>query len=781
MPNMVHVVRAALISLLIAFVPRTAIGQSLAVSGRVTDDTGAVLPGVLVQLREEGSKPIATATTNNQGRYELRANQAGRYQVRFSLISFSSVLREVTPATNGTTDLDVVLSLALTAEVTVTGHRTFRNFAEVDDRSRSLIGIANAASEGAVTARQLEGRPLSRPGEVLETVPGLVVSQHSGEGKANQYYLRGFNLDHGTDFAVSVAGIPVNMPTHGHAQGWSDVNFLIPELVSGVQFKKGPYYADEADFSTAGAANINYVNALERPMVRLTTGSNHFGRLLAAASPRVASGNLLLAVEMGSSDGPWDNPENSRRLNGVARYSRGDTRQAFAVTFMGYDAKWTATDQVPQRAVSSDLISRFGTLDPSDGGKTHRYTLSAEIQRSDSTSMTRVIGFAMDYGLDLFSNFTYRLNDPVNGDQFEQIDNRRVFGIRSTHLRRTRILARPFEHGVGLQLRHDRIGPVGLFATRERRRLSVTREDRVHQTSTGLYYQGELELTERLRVTSGIRGDLYHFDVRSSTPANTGTESAGLVSPKLGIVFATSTIVELYGNFGYGFHSNDARGTTITIDPATRRPAERVTPLVRTRGAEFGVRSILIPKLQTTLAVWGLTLDSELVFVGDAGTTEAGRPSRRIGVEWANYYSPRRWLTLDADMSWSRARFTDEDEAGSEIPGAVRQVASAGLSVSGLRRFSGGLRIRYVGPRPIIEDGSVQAKRSLLVNAEAGYRVAPGMSLVIDVLNLFDSRASDIDYYYPSRLSGEPAAGVEDVHTHPLAPRTARVNLRLDF
>ncbi len=395
--------------------------------------------------------------------------------------------------------------------------------------------------------------------------------------------------------------------------------------------------------------------------------------------------------------------------------------------------------------------------------------------------MTRVIGFAMDYGLDLFSNFTYRLNDPVNGDQFEQIDNRRVFGIRSTHLRRTHILGRPFEHGVGLQLRHDRIGPVGLFATRERQRLSVTREDRVNQTSTGLYYQGELELTERLRVSSGIRGDLYHFDVRSSTPENTGTEPAGLVSPKLGIAFAASTKVELYGNFGYGYHSNDARGTTTTIDPATGSPAERVTPLVRTRGAELGIRSILIPKVQTTVAVWGLTLDSELVFVGDAGTTEAGRPSRRMGVEWANYYSPRRWLTLDADMSWSRARFTDEDEAGSQIPGAVRQVASAGLSVSGIGRFAGGLHLRYVGPRPIIEDGSVQAKRSLLFNAEAGYRVAPGMILVIDVLNLFDSPASDIDYYYPSRLPGEPGAGVEDVHIHPVAPRTARVSLRFDF
>ena len=366
-----------------------------------------------------------------------------------------------------------MLPLTLTAEVTVTGRRTFRNLAELENPAESLIGLADAASEGAVTARQLEGRPLSRPGEVLETVPGLVINQHSGEGKANQYYLRGFNLDHGTDFAVSVAGIPVNMPTHGHGQGWSDVNFLIPELVSGVQFKKGPYYAEEGDFSTAGAANINYVNALDRPLLRVSAGGDSFGRVLAAASPKVASGNFLFALETGRTDGPWETPENYRRLNTVVRYSQGDTRQGFALTFMGYDAHWTATDQVPERAIASGLISRFGSLDRSDGGETHRYTLSAEIQRSNTVSTTRLLGFAMNYALDLFSNFTYFLNDSINGDQFEQVDERNVFGVKSSHRRRARLFGHPFEHSMGVQLRHDRIGPLGLFATRQRHRLAT--------------------------------------------------------------------------------------------------------------------------------------------------------------------------------------------------------------------------------------------------------------------------------------------------------------------
>ena len=669
---------------------------------------------------------------------------------------------------------------AFTETITVTVHRPFRDLATVEDPRRSLIGIAGSASEGALTAKDIEGRPSARPGDLFESVPGLVISQHSGEGKANQYYLRGFNLDHGTDFAVSVAGVPVNMPTHGHGQGWSDVNFLIPELVSGVQFKKGPYYANEGDFSTAGAANINYVNALERPLAQLTVGGLGYDRLLAAASPRIGAGNLLVGFETGTADGPWVTPEDYRRLNGLVRYSRGDTQKAMALTFMGYHARWTATDQVADRAVTEGLIPRFGSLDSSDGGQTHRYTISAELQRSGTASTTKVLAYGIDSSLDLFSNFTYFLDDPVNGDQFEQVDRRRVFGVRANHRRRTRLFNRGLEQTLGLQVRHDRIGPLGLYATRDRQRLSTTRDDRVQQTSTGLYYQSELEFTDRFRVSAGLRGDVYHFDVRSNLPENSGIDTTGLVSPKLGVVFAPSNTIEVYGNVGYGFHSNDARGATITIDPVTRTQAERVTPFARTRGAEIGFRSILVPRLQTTVAVWGLALDSELVFVGDAGTTEAGRPSRRFGVEWTNYYRVRPWLTLDADLSWSSARFTDHDPIGSEIPGAVQRVASAGLSVTE-RRISGQLRVRYLGPRPLVEDASVEATRSMLVNAEAGYRLARGTRLVADVLNLLDVRASDIEYYYRSRLPGEPVTGVDDVHTHPVAPRTARLSLRFDF
>jgi TonB dependent receptor len=296
-----------------------------------------------------------------------------------------------------------------------------------------------------------------------------------------------------------------------------------------------------------------------------------------------------------------------------------------------------------------------------------------------------------------------------------------------------------------------------------------------------MYYQGEVEFTPTFRALAGVRGDLYRFVVHSNRVQNAGTDTAGLLSPKFGVIFAPARRLELYGNFGYGYHSNDARGVTLTVDPLTGEPAPRLTPLVRTRGGELGIRTILVPKLQTTLAVWGLTLASELVFVGDAGTTEAGRPSRRTGVEWANYYSPRPWLTLDADFSWSSAQFTDRDPAGAAIPGAVGAVASVGASLQETHRMSGGLRVRHLGPRPLIETGAIRSHRSTLVDVEGGYRVAPKARVVVDALNLFDSRASDIEYYYRSRLLGEAADGMDDIHTHPLQPRTVRVGVRLEF
>ena len=652
---------------------------------------------------------------------------------------------------------------------------------EVIERYDSLIGIGDSATEGRVGPEQIESRPLLRPGEVLETVPGVIITQHSGAGKANQFFLRGFNLDHGTDFATSVAGIPVNFPTHGHGQGYTDLNFVIPEIIGGIDYRKGPYFADEGDFSAAGAAHIDYTDALPHNLVQFTGGSYDYYRGLLAGSTALAAGQVLGAFEVFDNDGPWDQPDEYRRYNGVLRYSRGDALNGFNLTAMGYGGDWNATDQVPRRAVDSGLIGRFGALDESDGGHTHRYSASGEWRRSTADSATHVHGYFLDYGLNLFSNFTFFLDDPVNGDQFEQEDRRQVYGLSGHHSWFPTWGGLDIENTVGLQIRYDDIGSVGLFNTRERRRLSTTRKDQVNQVSVSPYVQNRTRWHPKFRTVAGLRGDYYDFDVDSDDPRNSGTANDGLASPKLSLIFGPWFDTEYYINLGYGFHSNDGRGATTTVDPKSGDPVEPVDPLVRAEGFDVGARTALVPDLDSTLSFWLLDLDSELLFIGDAGTTEASRPSRRYGVEWTNYYRPLPWLTFDADFSFSKARFSDDDPAGDHIPGAVETVIAAGVTIDDLKGFFGGLRVRYFGPRPLIEDDSARSSSTTLLNADIGYKLRDDLHLGVEIFNLLDSEDSDIEYFYASRLAGEPAAGVDDIHFHPVEPRSARVTMSLSF
>ena len=770
----------ALLSLILFCVTHNANAESTGrVIGRVLDQTGAALPGVVIDLVVNTRE--LTATTDAAGGYRFDDVPAGNAELTFRLLNFSVLRRTVAVASGGSVTADVVLTLSLSADVLVTGARTFRNVADVEDPAANLVGIAAAASQGAVTAAQLDARPVMRAGEVLETVPGLIVSQHSGEGKANQYYLRGFNLDHGTDFSTTVAGVPVNTPTGAHAHGYADVSFLIPELVSGVQFKKGPYFAEEGDFSAAGAANINYVNQLDRPVLRLSAGNDGWGRVFGAASPRVGGGYLLGALEVNHNDGPWVRPDDYRKVNTVLRFSRGDNRNGLSLTGMGYWADWDSTDQVPERAIASGLIPRFGLLDPSDGGKADRQSLAAEFQRSNGPSSLRATGFVLRNSLNLFSNFTFFLDDPENGDQFEQAERRVAAGGRITYRRLGHFLDRHTESAIGVQLRRDWLDPVGLYKTAARQRLSTTREDEVGQAMAAMYAQTEVEWTRTLRTTFGLRADRYQFSVTSDNPLNSGDGSDGLISPKVGAIVGPWSGTEVYVNAGTGFHSNDARGAAITVDPLTGDPVGRVTPLVRVKGAEVGLRTVRIRGVQSTVALWYLGIDSELLFVGDAGTTEAGRPSRRVGIEWTNYARLTSWLTLDADLAFTRARFTDDDPAGTRIPGALDRVISAGLTFEPRRPFVGSIRVRHFGPRPLIEDASVLSKSTTLWNGEIGYRLSSKARLVLETFNLFDAEVSDIDYFYASRLPGEPGGGVEDIHFHPALPRSARIGIQFSF
>jgi hypothetical protein len=320
---------------------------------------------------------------------------------------------------------------------------------------------------------------------------------------------------------------------------------------------------------------------------------------------------------------------------------------------------------------------------------------------------------------------------------------------------------------------------VGLYRTAARQRLSTTREDEVGQTMAAVYAQTEVEWTRTFRTMVGLRADRYQFSVTSDNPLNSGAGSDGLVSPKVGAIIGPWNGTEIYLNAGTGFHSNDARGAVTTVDPATGDPADAVTPLVRAKGAEIGLRTVRIRGVQSTVALWYLGIDSELLFVGDAGTTEPGRPSRRVGVEWTNYARLTPWLTVDADLAFTHARFTDNDPAGRLIPGALDRVIAAGVTVD--RGVFGSLRVRHFGPRALIEDGSVTSRSTTIWNGEIGWHLSPRARLVLEAFNLFDAKVSDIDYFYTSRLPGEPAEGVDDIHFHPALPRSARFGVQFSF
>jgi outer membrane receptor protein involved in Fe transport len=661
---------------------------------------------------------------------------------------------------------------------------------EKTERAHSLVGIAASASQGNIGQEQLKYRPISRPSEILEAVPGMISTQHSGEGKASQYYLRGFNLDHGTDFLTQIDGVPVNMGSHSHGQGWMDTNFLIPEMIKTVNYKKGNYYAENGDFSSTGAANIEYFNKLDHNTFKFTGGSFDYYRGLGMGSTKLGNGTLAYAGEVVHNNGPWNVPNDYMKFNGMARYSEEYGNAGWSITAMAYKASWQSTDQIPKRAVLDGSLSRWGTIDPTDGGNSQRYSLTGEWHQKSASGETKLIMYGLYSKLDLYSNFTYFMNNPIQGDQFGQPDQRWVSGLKATHTLYHKIGKAESETTFGLQVRNDSITNA-LTLSEARQIYDTVRKDDIQITSVSPYIENKTQWNDWFRSTVGVRFDGYHFDVsRSNWADNNGSTTTGMASPKLGLVFGPWADTEFYLNGGLGFHSNDARGVMLKVDPTTGSnfyangdPVKRAVPLSRTYGAEIGARTTWIKGLQSTLAVWWLDIDSELLFSGDAGTTEASRPSRRVGVEWANYYNPTDWLSFDMDLSMSRARFrgTDPLNPGNHIPGSVGTVLATGAMVHDVwGGFFGGPRLRFFGPRSLIEDNSVKSSATILLSGMVGYKFNPTWTVQAEVFNLLNRKDSGIDYYYQSQLRNEPAP-VNDIHYHPVEPISFRMSLNANF
>lgn len=660
-----------------------------------------------------------------------------------------------------------------------------------DSRSAPVsnaLGGSPSASEGRINQLDLANQPFLRPASVLEYIPGLIAADHTGTTKANEYFLRGFFLDHGTDFSFWIDDVPYNMPNQPHLHGYADINSLIPELVEFIDFRKGVYYAEAGDFSSAGTARIHLVDGLPYGIFKSEFGKNSYFRELVANSDCLGRGTLLYAAEAFYFNGPWDFPENSRLFKGILRYTMGDDCDGLRLTAMSYSGVGRINDQIPLEAVETGVLSRLGTLDPFEGISTQRHQVNSQWwHQGDDGSLTKGNLYYVYYRFNIYTNPSGDFLDPVNGDEFQQFEHREFFGGNLSHS-----WTSPFtdcvRNTVGLQVRNDNIPHIGINHTEAQNIVNVIDDASIKESNIGLYFSNEVKWGEKVRTVMGLRGDYFHWHVDDILPENSGKTESKLIEPKGSLILGPWVKTEFYLNGGYGFHSNDARGIFNTLAPdfilgpagATPSATGPANPISRSRGAEVGMKTQTIPNLTTTAALWYLRLESELIFDPFGVTSTPRGTSERYGIELSNTYRLNDWLMLDADYAASHAQFLDPDVPGeTHVDQAVGTLFSGGPTVRFPDGLFAGLRYRYLGPRYLLPDGSVSSRATNWFGLSMGYdrqRLSTGFEL----LNLFDSNGHEIDFANPgSAVAGQVFAG--GTSFHPLQPFQARFYFNLKF
>ena len=845
-------------------------------SGTVVDTSGAGIAGATVQVRNANGTVQRTTQSDRNGSFILSGLPAGNYRLAVSNPGFEA--KEIL-VTIGTTGAPAPLRIPLVVGAVSTT-------INVQGREDDLIGIAESGTQGTVGATEIQDRPILRSGEVLEAVPGLIITQHAGGGKANQYFLRGFNLDHGTDIAIFLDNMPLNLPSHAHGEGYSDMNTVIPEFVKRVDFEKGPYYANVGNFSSAANANVEFAKTLPQNFFKVEGGTHTYGRAVFGVSQKLGAGNLLYGGEETYYDGPWVHPDGFNKINGLLTYSQGDDADGVSVTAHAYHGKWNSSDQIPVAAQS--VVGFFGTLNPSDGGHSQRYSLQGEWHRQSDNSESKISAYVFYYDMNLFSDFTYYLVDYNKGDQFDQQDRRWVAGFDAHHTIFSTWYGRKMSNTFGVQLRNDWINN-GLYRTVNRVRtaktdysatgtsffpagsssgptcvtipnsditLDLTLPDGTTATTTvpnttcptlpatterddftdtigSAYVENKIQWESKFRSVLALRGDDEKFVVTSLAypidmttlpngttttvnAANSGSATKFLPSPKASLIFGPWANTEFYLQGGFSFHSNDGRGATQQVEPVSPdnpypdTPAAKIPPLVQTKGGEIGVRTTALPHLQSTLSLWYLRSNSELMQDGDTGGTSASeQSSNRYGLEWANYYTPTEHLAIDFDIADSRAQFTqiDPDDAaqsvvkaalsvngtpdgtvnwqesgpgGKLVPEAVKVVISSGVALHDYKGFSSSLRLRYFGPRYLTSDGLYQSSQTVLLNGELGYQFNKKWHVTTELLNMLNRKDADIDYAYVYQITPTAAPAFGRVN-HPTEPFLLRFSLGRSF
>jgi hypothetical protein len=759
--------------------------------------------GLAFSRRDRKARAARTAVTQASG--------------KFWGVGLASALCGLTVAEPARADADMTGSAGDTSqlqEVVVVAQRL------------ELLGTAATASEGVVDDQELQLTPQYRPGQLLETVPGLIVTLHSGEGKANQYLMRGYNLDHGTDLETYVDDMPINQPTHAHGQGYTDLNFVIPELADELTYTKGPYYATVGDFGAVGSVRMSYRDTIP-DQVSLSLGTLGFQRLLAAGSTAVGDGNLLAAVEGQHYDGPFDTPDDARKENVLLRYSQGDDRNGFSITGMYYHQLWTNTTDIPIRAITEGLVpNRFGTLNPTDGGHAQRASLSINYYTSLGEGELSLSGFFIYNQLHLFNDFTHYLVDPIHGDQEDQFENRRVSGGAASYTFPLPLGSIPNQLEVGGLVRYDLLG-VGRLPSEDQVPFysgndppSFYNDDQVYLFAGAAYAQAITHWTSWFRSVLGLRADYQHgTDVdylaalhETAGYTNGGTQSQALVQPKGSLIFTANPHLEFYVSAGEGFHSADLRGVNQDKSVDLGLPN---TPLLAAQwGEEVGVRAQPRSNLALTFAVYNLWQQSETIIDPDVGADSAGPPSRRYGYEINLTYEINRWLEFYGSYSGDHARFTHPFDdgtghLGTYITDAPVATGEFALYLKNLGPWSGGLNYRYLGNYPLssgpcvnsaaVHDfpnvatscanaptalGQVNGKGFGELNLDVHYAMSSGWATSLGIYNLLNTHAAAAEFWYVDRLQSEISAypdGRADIHEHPLEPLMVRLTISKIF
>ncbi|NAS13240.1 TonB-dependent receptor [Poritiphilus flavus] len=738
------------LSIIAILVFGTAYGHEL--NGTIVSEDNVPLEGVGVFNRTTGGYTYS----NISGYFELDDISVG------DVIFFSSLGYENQEITITEGQLDATITIVLKESA-------------VSLDQVVLVSKVNALSQFVDV--DVKANPVKSSQEVLRRVPGLIIGQHAGGGKAEQIFLRGFDIDHGTDIAINVDGMPVNMVSHAHGQGYADMHFIIPETIDNIDFGKGPYYANQGNFNTAGYVNLKTRETIDQNLVSIEAGQ--FNTLRALSMLKITEGdksNAYLASEMVLTDGVFESPQNFNRLNIMGRYNFNNREdEKLTISLSHFQSKWDASGQIPQRAVDQGLISRFGAIDDTEGGSTSRSNIWVNhTKQLDEHRTIKSHAYVSAYDFELFSNFTFFLEDPVNADQIQQFEDRVIIGAETAYNRSFHLEdhSSQLNYTAGVGFRYDDVNNNQLSRTQNRstllERLAFGNVDEVnaYAFAEATYKKG------KWTFNPGLRMDYFRFDYQDQIPElyTSLSETKVFFGPKFNTIFAASDNLQLFAKTGIGFHSNDTR-------VVVANSGEDILP--GAFGADLGAIVKPTDRLVINAALWALYLQQEFVYVGDAGIVEPSGKTRRVGADFGLRYQLTDWLYFNGDINYTYARSTEEADGEDFIPLAPDLTSAGGFAVRDLGNFSGGINYRYIKDRPANEDNSIVAEGYFVTDLNLNYSVNNWTFGVI-VENLFDIDWNETQFATESRLFNEPTS-FEEIHFTPGVPFFVRGKLSVNF